>query len=93
MKKSDLINKSLESSRRIESIKRAYDKSKPVGYNVEFYHVADFKIDENGKSYDKYLVNKSTAFVPGDSLEDVNDWLNQFDTLQELNEKGIKRSL
>lgn len=83
MKKSELINKSLESSRRIESVKRAYGKSKPVGYNVEYWTVSEFKLDKEGKSYDKVLTNLRTSFVPGDSLEDVNDWLDKFETLQE----------
>ena len=83
MKKLDLINKSLESSRRIESIKRSYSKSKPVGYDVEYWTVSGFKLDKEGKSYDKVLTNLRTTFVPGDSLEYVNDWLDQFETLQE----------
>lgn len=82
MTKNEIIKKSKNYGRRINKITRVIESGEK-GWNVLFEYVLDFRT-EHGEYYVTAVSTEKTAYVHGDGLESVNDWLEQYSTLDEV---------
>lgn len=86
MTKNEIIKKSRNYNVQVNEILRHTNKE-DKGWMVTYQNVLGFRTEE-GQHFVDTVSSKKEAYVHGDDLDSVNQWLEQFSTLDDVRENS-----